>query len=80
MLLAILFLVGRIVRKYCVRKDKKGGGQKYVNVIVSEVGGSGYEFEILLAYQSTDWWLNTRANIHIYSDINLFSFYQATDS
>jgi hypothetical protein len=71
MLLAILFLVGRIVGKYCVRKDKKGGGQKYVNVIGSE---------IFLAYQSPDWWLNTRANIHIYSDLNLFSFYQAIDS
>jgi hypothetical protein len=50
MLLAILFLVGRIVSKYCVRKDKKCGDQKCVNVIVSEVGGSGYKSEILLAY------------------------------
>jgi hypothetical protein len=44
---------------------------------VSEAGGSGYEPEILLACQSTDWWIDTRANVQVCSDLNLFSFYQA---
>jgi hypothetical protein len=49
-------------------------------VVVSETGGSGHEPEILLACQSTDWWLDTRANIHVCSDLNLFSSYQVTNS
>jgi hypothetical protein len=49
-------------------------------VNVSEAGGSRYELEILLACQSTDWWLDTGDNVHVCSDLNLFSSYQATDS
>jgi hypothetical protein len=45
---------GHIARKCRNRKGKKGGGQKSVNVTISEAGRSGYEPEILLAYQSTD--------------------------
>jgi hypothetical protein len=71
---------GHIARKYCNRKGKKGGGQKTVNVTIGEAGGSGYVLEILLACQSTNWWLDTRANVHVCSDLNLFFSYQATDS
>jgi hypothetical protein len=64
---------GHIARKCRNRKGKKGDGQKTANVTVGEAGGSGYVPEILLACQSTDWWLDTGANVHICSDLNLFS-------
>jgi hypothetical protein len=48
-------------------------------VVISEAGGSGYEPKILLACQSTDWWLDTRANIHVCSDLNLLSTYQVAN-
>jgi hypothetical protein len=69
-----------IARKCRNRKGKKGGGQKTANVTVGEAGGSGYVPEFLLACQSTDWWLDTGANVHVCSNLNLFSSYQATDS
>jgi hypothetical protein len=71
---------GHIARKYRNRKDKKGDGQKNANVAIADVGNSGYVPQILLVCQSTDWWLDTRANVHICSDLNLFSSYHATDS
>jgi hypothetical protein len=71
---------GHIARKCRNRKGKKCGGQKTANVTVGEAGDSGYVPEILLACQSTDWWLDTRANVHVCSYLNLFSSYQATDS
>jgi hypothetical protein len=66
-------VLSHIARKCRQRKGKKGG-QKTTNVVVSEAGGSGYEHEVLLACQSTDWWLNTRANIHVCSNLNLFTY------
>jgi hypothetical protein len=71
---------GYIARKCCNRKGKKAGGQKSANVTVSEAGGSEYEPKILLACQSTNWWLYTGTNVHVCSDLNLFSSYQTTDS
>jgi hypothetical protein len=62
------------------RKGKKGEGQKNENVAIVDVGNSRYVSKILLACQSIDWWLDTRANVHVCSDLNLFSSYQVTDS
>jgi hypothetical protein len=55
------------------------GGQRTANVVISKAGGSGYEPKILLACQSTDWWLDTGANILVCSDLNLFSTYQVAN-
>jgi hypothetical protein len=70
---------GHIARKCHQRKGKKGD-QRTANVVVSEAGESGYEPKILLACQSTDWWLDTGANIYVCSDLNLFSTYQVANS
>jgi hypothetical protein len=56
-------------------KGQEGWSEASKCVVVSEAGGSGYEPKILLACQSTDWWLNTGANIHVCSTLNLFSSY-----
>jgi hypothetical protein len=61
------------------RKGKKGYGQKNANVAIADAGNSRYVPQILLACQSTDWWLDTGANVHVCFDLNLFSSYQATD-
>jgi hypothetical protein len=51
-------------------------------MIISSSGGgtSGYGnlSYILLVFQSTTWWLNSGANIHVCSDASLFSTYQIT--
>jgi hypothetical protein len=56
---------GHIARKCRNRKGKKRGGQKSVHMTVSVARGSRYEPEIPLACQSTDWWLDTGANVHV---------------
>jgi hypothetical protein len=71
---------GHIAIKCRNRKGKKGDGQKNANVAIADARNSGYVPQILLACQSTDWWLDTRANVHVCSDLNLFYSYQATDS
>jgi hypothetical protein len=59
--------------------------QKTSNMVVSSSGGetSGYGNlpYILLVFQSTTWWLDSGANVHVCSDASLFSSYQvARDS
>jgi hypothetical protein len=71
---------GHIARKCCNRKGKKVDGQKTTNVAITDAGNSGYVPQILLACQSTDWWLDTGASVHVCSNLNLFSSYQATNS
>jgi hypothetical protein len=46
----------------------------------NESGASGYGnlFSVFSVSQSTDWWIDTGANIHVCADISLFSSYQAT--
>ena len=38
--------------------------------------GYGSLFPILSVCQSTDWWVDTRANFHVCVDVSLFSSYQ----
>ena len=46
----------------------------------SENGASGYGnlFTVFSVCQSTDWWIDTGANIHVCCDFSLFSSYQVT--
>jgi ribosomal protein L32 len=72
---------GHIARKCCMLKGRKEGGQGSANVTVSEAGGgSRYVPSILLACQTTDWWIDTATNVHVCADYNLFSSYQACSS
>jgi hypothetical protein len=54
--------------------------QKTVNMVISNSGGgtSGYGNlpYILLVFQSTTWWLDSGANVHMCSDASLFTSYQ----
>jgi hypothetical protein len=62
------------------RRGKKGN----VNIVVAsneEDKGYGNLPFIFSVFQSPSWWLDTGANVHVCSDINLFSSYQgARDS
>jgi hypothetical protein len=53
-----------------------------VNIVISnsEGGTSGYGnlLYILSVFQSTTWWLDSGANVHVCSDASLFSSYQVT--
>jgi hypothetical protein len=73
----------RHLAKNCrYRKDRDDGKpNKKVNVTLGdsdEAGGSRYgNFPVLfLVFQSTDWWVVTGANIHVCSDMSLFTSYQ----
>jgi hypothetical protein len=51
--------------------------QKTKNMVVSSCGGGTSEFGnlpfVLSVFQSTTWWLNSDANVHVCSDASLFS-------
>jgi hypothetical protein len=71
------------VKKCPNRKGRKPQPeQKTLNMVVSSSGGgtSGYGNlpYILSVFQSTTWWLDSGANVHVCSDASLFSFYQVT--
>ena len=58
------------------RKDKQ---KKTANMVVSESGGSGYGNHLPTVFSvclSPEWWVDTGANIHVCSDVSLFSSYQ----
>jgi hypothetical protein len=53
---------------------------KITNMVVSTFEGetSGYDnlHYVLLVFQSTAWWLDSGVNVHVCSDVSLFSSYQ----
>jgi hypothetical protein len=53
--------------------------QKTVNMVVSNSGGgtSGYNNlpYVFSVFQSTTWWLDTGANVHVCSNVSLFPSY-----
>jgi len=55
-------------------------GKKSANIVISETGRtSGYGNllpTVLLVFCSPEWWVDTRANIHVCADTSLFSSYQ----
>ena len=55
---------------------KPGQDSKSVNVILSNNDGAsryGNLFTVLSVCWSTDWWVDTGANIHVCADVSLFS-------
>jgi hypothetical protein len=54
--------------------------QKTVNMVLSSSGdgisGYGNLLNVLSVFQSTTWWLDSGANVHVCSDASLFSSYQ----
>ena len=56
-------------------------GKKSANMVISEPGGTlGYGNllpTVLSLFCSPEWWVDTRANIHVCADASLFSSYQA---
>jgi hypothetical protein len=77
---------GHWAKKCPNRKGRKlQSEQKTSNMVVSRSGGgtSGYGNlpYVLSVFQSTTWWLDSGANVHVCSDASLFSSYQvARDS
>jgi hypothetical protein len=68
--------------KNCRHRKNKDNEQKAVNVTIGkngdEAGSAGYgnlQF-VFLAIQPTDWRVDTGANVHVCSDMSLFSSYQ----
>jgi hypothetical protein len=55
------------------RKEKK----KNVNLVTASSADDGYgNFPIVLSvFQSSSWWVDTCANIHVCADISIFSSY-----
>nr|AAR87214.1 retrotransposon protein, putative, Ty1-copia sub-class [Oryza sativa Japonica Group] len=74
--------VGHLARKCPQRKGMKApAGQtfKSANVTIGNTGdGSGYGNlpTVFSVNQSTNWWVDTGANVHVCADISLFSSYQ----
>jgi transposase InsO family protein len=74
--------VGHLARKCPQRKGMKapaGQTSKSANVTIGNTGdGSGYGNlpTVFSVNQSTNWWVDTGANVHVCADISLFSSYQ----
>ena len=55
-------------------------GNDFANMVISEPGGTSRYGNllptVLSIFCSPEWWVDTGANIHVYADASLFSFYQ----
>ena len=74
-----LLVVQRNTGQKSAQTSTRSQGSKSVNVTLSNndaASGYGNLFTILSVCQSTDWWVNTGANIHVCADVSLFSSYQ----
>jgi hypothetical protein len=63
------------------RKANNGQAHKAVNTVTaSKTGDAGYGNppSVFSVFQSSSWWIDTCANVHVCSDINMFSSYQVT--
>ena len=69
--------VGHFSKDCPDRADRKGKKPKCVNVVTaSNTDGYGNLFTVLSVFQSPCWWIDTGANVHVCSDITMFSSYQ----
>jgi hypothetical protein len=64
------------------RKEKasNGSGSKTLNTVTASNTGDGYGNlpTIFSVFQSTSWWLDTGANVHVCADISMYSSYHIT--
>src|SRR6185312_5234729 len=60
------------------RRAKKANESKDVNMVTMSNTGDGYGNlpTVLSVFQSTSWWLDMGANVHVCADISMFSSYQ----
>ena len=82
----VCYVCGKMghVTKKC--RDMKGnknqqGQNKAANMVGTtdaRTAGYGNMYSIFSTCQSTDWWVDTGANIHVCADMSLFSSYQVT--
>ena len=69
--------VGHFSKDCPDRADRKGKKPKSINVVTaSNTDGYGNLFTVLSVFQSPCWWIDTGANVHVCSDITMFSSYQ----
>ena len=59
------------------RRAKKASESKDVNMVTMSNTGDGYGNlpTVLSVFQSTSWWLDTDANVHVCAVISMFSSY-----
>jgi hypothetical protein len=72
--------MGHFAKECPDRADRRGKKGNANTVIASNEGDKGYDNLpfIFSVFQSSSWWLDTGANVHVCSDINLLSSYQGT--
>jgi hypothetical protein len=68
--------LGHFAKDCPERADKKEKNKVKIVTASSADDGYGNFPTILSVFQSSSWWVDTDANIHLYADISLFSSYQ----